>query len=571
MPKEYTESDFNLDNFHEEEFEMFCCDFLSTFLGKNIGYITHFPEGKDGGVDGFYEDETNKIIMQAKRHKKPLTAMLLKAEKSKMDIQKPTDYYFFVSHQLSRSNFDSYFENLQPHIKTTGHIFDRKKMFEQLKNNQKKYKYLMKKWLSRLAETGAFFMGEKLKIESEEKIQREIKLVNEELEVKNNQINSLINTLEKIAGETKFVGIEARVENEPNLSEPILFSEYYQNKVKTYYQTEKLTPDQVPIGGFIFDFSKEGGQELKQDLQNYLKGKKDYVKITNKFLKKINLQIQGKTIFDEEVNHGDLADKITIVELRQVSERLKIRIDPLEGADEYSLDSIEAIAWRSVETGNLIIENVPLIEKPKIKFKFEIDINTNTENTNVKITTEILNDNLDNFEEALFYYKLWERILSKSWSLKIITSKLVQTIMDNTEPASSLDEEDIIFIKKLEILYKVWKYYEKEFRRLRIDEDFYSLKHPYNLTQDSGQTLAILHNKIDNFKFEVTTPIKNFKEHNLPTAGELEIKPMSLFNKNITLKIRGANIIHSKKINDDYVNQTIEFNNPEIRLDLVND
>jgi hypothetical protein len=598
MPKEYTKSDFNLDNLYPDEFEVFCCDFLSVYLRQEIGYIRHFPEGKDGGIDGFYEDTNKKIILQVKKHEKPLSEKELTSEKEKMDIQKPTDYYFFVSHELAAPKIQDYSYILQPHIDNSNKIFDRKKIFYELRDYPKKYNNLINKWLNNLAEISTYFKNKQLEIESAKKIEeieKKSNLKEKELSVTKIQLNNLINTFENVTGEKHFIGIESRTENKPNLSEPILFSEYYQDKVKTYYQTQDLTPEQLPGGGFTLDFSKDGGKELQNDLKLYFKGQKDTVKITNKFLKNVKLQVQGKPIFEHNPNHGYLDDQQVALELLQPYERIKIRIDTIDEIINYpNLDHLEAIIWHSVETGNPIIQNAPLLENPKIKFKFEIDLSSNDDNVKLKIDISILNNNLKNFEEALIYYKLYERILSKKWELKIIKNNVVQFSLPNKLPQQELDEGDFVFIKKLEIMYKVWKYFEQDFRRLRIDEKLFALEYPYNLDQDSAQTISLLYNKISDFSFEFNTILKNFLQsyfidNNVQDSDKekvkqniikgfsigqslyiqnFEIKPMPLFGKSLTLKIAGNAFVKIENVDDVNIKQIIKFLNPKVKLEI---
>lgn len=128
---------YNYSNIEDMEFENLSKDLLKKYVELDF---TIFAKGKDGGIDGRYESESEKIIFQSKHYLKTgfsgLFNTLKKTELKKVEKLNPTRYILLTTVELSVAQTDKIFELFKPYIKNKSDIIDLKKIDEILDNNK---------------------------------------------------------------------------------------------------------------------------------------------------------------------------------------------------------------------------------------------------------------------------------------------------------------------------------------------------------------------------------------------------------------------------------------------------
>lgn len=128
---------YNYSNIEDMEFETLSKDLLKKYTGIDF---TIFAKGKDGGIDGIYENKNEKIIFQSKHYLKTgfngLFSTLKKTELKKAEELNPTRYILLTTVELSVGQTNKIFELFKPYIKNKSDIIDLKKIDEILDNNK---------------------------------------------------------------------------------------------------------------------------------------------------------------------------------------------------------------------------------------------------------------------------------------------------------------------------------------------------------------------------------------------------------------------------------------------------
>ena len=122
MPQQYT-----FETISGRDFEFLCRDLLqrkiTTETGKKF-YFNSFSEGKDRGIDGIFQNEEEKIILQCKRYKSfnSLYFELKNIELQKIKSLNPSRYIFVTSIDLSESQVQKLFALLSNHVRDINDI-----------------------------------------------------------------------------------------------------------------------------------------------------------------------------------------------------------------------------------------------------------------------------------------------------------------------------------------------------------------------------------------------------------------------------------------------------------------
>lgn len=128
---------YNYSNIEAIEFETLSKDLVKKYTG--FDFII-FAQGKDGGIDGRYENENDKIIFQSKHYLKTgfdgLLSTLKKTELNKVKRLNPTRYILLTTLELTVDQTDKIFELFKPYIKNKSDIIGLKKIDEILDNNK---------------------------------------------------------------------------------------------------------------------------------------------------------------------------------------------------------------------------------------------------------------------------------------------------------------------------------------------------------------------------------------------------------------------------------------------------
>jgi len=124
MPRAY-----NFDQLSPREFEFLGRDLVQKKVQSEGNYsfcLKAFPEGQDGGIDGLFHDDTNKIILQCKRYKSfdQLFATLKNNELQKVHKLRSTRYLLCVSSVLTKRQTEKIYELFSSYMHAITDIVD---------------------------------------------------------------------------------------------------------------------------------------------------------------------------------------------------------------------------------------------------------------------------------------------------------------------------------------------------------------------------------------------------------------------------------------------------------------
>jgi hypothetical protein len=110
-----------------KDFELLCRDLLQRRIAYETGkpfYFNTFSEGKDHGIDGIFQSEGEKVILQCKRYKSfnSLFAELKKNELKKIELLNPDRYIFATSYNLAESQVQKIYQLLHKYIRNINDI-----------------------------------------------------------------------------------------------------------------------------------------------------------------------------------------------------------------------------------------------------------------------------------------------------------------------------------------------------------------------------------------------------------------------------------------------------------------
>lgn len=122
MPQQYT-----FETLSARDFEFLCRDLLQRKISVETGkqfYFNSFSEGRDRGIDGIFQDEKEKIILQCKRYKSfnSLYSELKNAELQKITLLNPNRYIFITSIDLSESQVQKLYALLNQYVQDINDI-----------------------------------------------------------------------------------------------------------------------------------------------------------------------------------------------------------------------------------------------------------------------------------------------------------------------------------------------------------------------------------------------------------------------------------------------------------------
>lgn len=185
---------YEFKNLSPIDFEELCRDLLQKELEITF---ESFTEGKDGGIDFRYSDETNLIILQCKRFTKDTFSSLeteLKKELSKVKTLNPTRYILMTSFGLTPSNEQTILDLFSPYILSTSDIYGKNDInnllgkFEDIEKKHYKLWFNSTSVLSQLLHSALYNRS----IDKLQKIQEKLKIY-----VLNESYNNAINILNK--------------------------------------------------------------------------------------------------------------------------------------------------------------------------------------------------------------------------------------------------------------------------------------------------------------------------------------------------------------------------------------
>ncbi|AYJ78069.1 restriction endonuclease [Aliarcobacter cryaerophilus] len=146
--------DYDFSTLNDKEFENLSIELISIDKGKKF---ERFKQGKDGGIDGKFNDDYKQEIIQCKHYLKTgfngLISSLKKKNNGINEIDKvknlnPTRYIFVTSLPLSSENKELIKELFKPYIKDDDDIYGQEKLNDILSNNSSIEKKYYKLWLS---------------------------------------------------------------------------------------------------------------------------------------------------------------------------------------------------------------------------------------------------------------------------------------------------------------------------------------------------------------------------------------------------------------------------------------
>lgn len=142
-------SDYDFKTLNDKEFEIFCSDLLSSYIGVRF---ERFKAGRDGGVDGRYFTSTGReVILQCKHWARTpipqLISSLKNIEKPKLDALKPSRYILAISNNLSRADKKSIADALQPHVLSESDVFGCEDLNDLLSRNETVERRHYKLWM----------------------------------------------------------------------------------------------------------------------------------------------------------------------------------------------------------------------------------------------------------------------------------------------------------------------------------------------------------------------------------------------------------------------------------------
>lgn len=118
---------YTFDNLSGRDFEFLCRDLLQKRIAAEIGkpfYFNTFSEGKDRGIDGIFQNENEKVVLQCKKYKKfdTLYAELKNEELKKIALLLPSRYILATSLNLSEAQVQKLFALLHPYVQNINDI-----------------------------------------------------------------------------------------------------------------------------------------------------------------------------------------------------------------------------------------------------------------------------------------------------------------------------------------------------------------------------------------------------------------------------------------------------------------
>src|SRR5690348_1954945 len=121
-----------------DDFENLICDVVSERESKTFRV---YKEGRDGGIDGSFTLDNEKIIIQAKRYRQDFRALVrdLKHELIKLEKIKPTRYILGISLSLNPQQTGELVELFQEYHLHQNDIIDGVNLSKLLQ--EPKYKY----------------------------------------------------------------------------------------------------------------------------------------------------------------------------------------------------------------------------------------------------------------------------------------------------------------------------------------------------------------------------------------------------------------------------------------------
>ncbi|UXC28775.1 restriction endonuclease [Aliarcobacter butzleri] len=146
--------DYDFSTLNDKEFENLSIELISIDKGKKF---ERFKQGKDGGIDGKFNDDGKQEIIQCKHYLKTgfnrLISSLKKKNNGINEIDKvknlnPTRYIFVTSLPLSSENKELIKELFKPYIKNDSDIYGQENLNDILSNNSNIEKKYYKLWLS---------------------------------------------------------------------------------------------------------------------------------------------------------------------------------------------------------------------------------------------------------------------------------------------------------------------------------------------------------------------------------------------------------------------------------------
>lgn len=128
---------YNYRGIESGEFELLSKDLIANYLGLDIRL---FAKGRDGGIDGLYEQKNDKkIIFQAKHYIDSGSTTLirqLQTEVEKVRIKNPDRYILITTCNLSVGHVDKIYEMFSPYIKSKQDIIGQLKIDEMIDGNK---------------------------------------------------------------------------------------------------------------------------------------------------------------------------------------------------------------------------------------------------------------------------------------------------------------------------------------------------------------------------------------------------------------------------------------------------
>ncbi|MGL6115624.1 MAG: AAA family ATPase [Cetobacterium sp.] len=128
---------YNYKRIESGEFELLSRDLISNYLKLDIRL---FAKGKDGGIDGLYEQKNDKkIIFQAKHYIDSGSATLIRQlqnEVEKIRRKDPNRYILITTCNLSVGNIEKIYEMFSPYIKSKQDIIGQLKIDEMIDENK---------------------------------------------------------------------------------------------------------------------------------------------------------------------------------------------------------------------------------------------------------------------------------------------------------------------------------------------------------------------------------------------------------------------------------------------------
>ena len=354
----------DLNSLSSDRFERICKALLEIDTGKSFHT---YAEGADGGVDiRCFVDEESKIISQCKRYGRTSISKLfteLKNELSKVVLLNPTEYYLFISCDLTPANEDEIFgmfEKYMPHGRTE-HIIHGKNIDDKLSKN--KYRVICEENFDLFAKSKSVLdLGLNADIINDSKTLLEEIKENSKLFVKTKHYYE--------AADKFFRSRNILITGEPGIGKTFLskmlvsdflekhkHAEFHYSSCKNLSSLKKLINNDPSVyelfylddflGRAYFELKEESLNELKYLLKPILNSKRKYIILNsrrsvlneaNEKAKCISFSYDDSTFDIERINISELSymDKGKILyNHMKVNELDKPRIEEIKTDDFY--------------------------------------------------------------------------------------------------------------------------------------------------------------------------------------------------------------------------------------------